>query len=76
MQHMVFFISVRTSHTSRLRTLFSPHWVTKDDVIRVLFSSISSSMGVLQLGAISGFGSVFLSEELLNLVTNVNLDFI
>lgn len=57
-----------------LRT-FVP-WVTKDDVIRVLFSSISGSLGVLQRGAVSGFSSVFLTEELLNLVATVNLDFI
>lgn len=51
-------------------------WLTKDDVIRVLFRSISSSLGVLQCGAVSGLDSVFLTEELLNLVASVNLDLI
>lgn len=58
------------------RGLFFSPWVKKDNVIRVLFSSISSSLGALQCGAVSGFGSVFLTEGLLNLVATVNLDFI
>lgn len=67
-------VCVRTLYSPRLRE-FLPR-VTKDDVMRVIFSSISSSLGVLQCGAVLGCGPVFLTEELLNLVATENLGFI